>query len=89
MPSGHVHPSDDVAYLSHLLVEVPNGAPTEQSVLHHPAWKSKVGGKGRQRERNLMVQVIDPGAGWEGQSKEAGRTEDGRWRGRTFLRQLL
>lgn len=52
MPSVHVHPSDDVAYLCHLLVEVTNGAPVEPSVLHHPAWRSKVGHKGRQRERN-------------------------------------
>ncbi len=55
MPSGHVHPSDDAAYLCRLLVEVTNGAPTEQSVLHHPAWKSKVGRKEGQRERDLTA----------------------------------
>lgn len=46
MSSGHVRPSDDVAYLCHLL------APTEQYVQHHPAWRPKVGRKREQRETN-------------------------------------
>jgi len=52
MPSGRVHPSGGVVYLCHLLVEATNGPLTEQHVLHHPAWRSKVGRKRRQREGN-------------------------------------